>query len=212
MPHRIEQTDEDLLDDYASGDAGAFRLLIERHHDALMRFLFRLTGSVQAAEDVFQDAFLQVHQSLHTFDRTRRFKPWLFTIAANKARDLLRRENRRSALSLSANIDDDEGGSFVDLMSIDLPHPSSDIEAQEQAEMVQNAISRMPYRLRETLLLAYFQKMTYSQIAEVCGIPLGTVKSRLHAAVAAFAQHWNEELNDSRTKRAGGASPQSASQ
>jgi len=90
-----KRTDEQLLEDYRGGDAEAFRLLISRHHDDLLRFLIRLTGDRQAADDVFQEAFLQVHISADSFDPTRRFKPWLFTIAANKARDLLRKRVRR---------------------------------------------------------------------------------------------------------------------
>ena len=84
-------------------DRSAFRALITRYHEDLMRFLTRFLGSRAAAEDVFQETFLQVHLSADTFDLDRRFKPWLFTIAANKARDHHRKHARRSALSLSAS-------------------------------------------------------------------------------------------------------------
>ncbi len=201
------RTDEDLIEDYLDGDAAAFRTLIERHHDALMRFLFRLMGERQAAEDVFQDTFLQVHQSLNTFDATRRFKPWLFTIAANKGRDALRKANRRSTVSLSAPVSasGDGGNSFVDLMAIDLPGPTLRLEAEEQSAMVQRAIDGLNPRLREILLLAYFQKMTYVQISDAFGIPVGTVKSRLHAAVAAFAKAWQAQVEGVRKPNGGEA-------
>ena len=71
-------------------DDEAFRALIDRYHDDLLRFLYRMLSDRQAAEDVFQEAFLQAHLSGGTFDGTRKFRPWFFTIAANKARDLLR--------------------------------------------------------------------------------------------------------------------------
>ncbi|MBL0926047.1 MAG: sigma-70 family RNA polymerase sigma factor [Phycisphaerales bacterium] len=190
-------TDERLVEAYLDGDPAAFRELVERHHDGLLRFLFRLTGDRQMAEDVFQDAFLQVHQSLDTFDLERRFKPWLFTIAANKARDALRRAQRRRAVSLSHSLDsDDDGGgrTLIDLLSIDLPGPGLRLEAEEQSEMVQRAIAGMTPKSREILLMAYFQKLSYQHIAEAFEIPLGTVKSRLHAAVASFAQKWQEQV------------------
>lgn len=199
MAQPYVRTDEELVEDYLDGDVGAFRGLIERHQDPLFRFLFRLTGDRQMAEDVFQDAFLQVHQSLDTFDSSRRFKPWLFTIAANKGRDALRKANRRQAVSLSTPVVEEGGRTFVDLLEIDLPTVSDPMEQAEMSATVQRAIDSLSPRLREILLMAYFQKMTYSQIAELFGIPIGTVKSRLHAAVAAFAAAWSE-LNEKKSE------------
>ncbi len=199
MAEAYVRTDEELVEDVLDGDVAAFRGLIERHHDALFRFLFRLTGNRQMAEDVFQDAFLQVHQSLDTFDSSRRFKPWLFTIAANKGRDALRKANRRKTVSLSAPVVEEGGKSFVDLMEIDLPDVSSPMEEAERSAKVQRAIDELSPRLREILLMAYFQKMTYAQIAELFGVPIGTVKSRLHSAVAAFAKAW-QELNEKKSE------------
>jgi RNA polymerase sigma-70 factor (ECF subfamily) len=188
--------DEALFEQYRQGSTDAFRELLERHHDDLLRFLIRLTGNRQLAEDVFQDAFLQVHQSAATFDATRRFKPWLFTIAANKARDALRRKGRRQEVDLSAPVSgggrgsDDGGTTFVDLMEIDIPAPDAAMDDRERDALVQRALDGMSHPLREILLLAYFQRLSYAQIAEDLQIPLGTVKSRLHAAVASFATRW----------------------
>jgi RNA polymerase sigma-70 factor, ECF subfamily len=195
-----QRTDEQLLEAYRHGDTEAFQTLIRRHQEDLVRFLMRLTGDRQAAEDVFQETFLQVHISADTFDPTRRFKPWLFTIAANKARDLLRKRVRRQEVDLSAPINrsGDEGGqSFVDLMEINIPPPDEGLEAEERDALVQQAIDRMPPALKEILLLAYFQRLSYAQIAEELQIPLGTVKSRLHSAVAAFARHWKSVTSGS---------------
>lgn len=187
-------TDEQLFEKYRGGDAQAIRTLIERHHEDLMRFLTRLTGQRTYAEDVFQETFLQIHQSSDTFDITRRFRPWLFTIAANKARDYLRRKGRRRTLDLSAPISggrDSEGvGTFVDLMEVSIPQPGEGLEAEETSQRVQQVLEQLSLPLREILLLAYFQRLSYLQIADELEIPLGTVKSRLHAAVAAFARKW----------------------
>lgn len=190
------RTDEQLLTAYREGDSDALRQLIVRHQDDLLRFLIRLTGDRAAAEDVFQEAFLQVHISADTFDPTRRFKPWLFTIAANKARDYLRKKNRRQEVDLSAPVSrgggDDGGQTFVDLMQIDIAPPAQGLEDAERDRLVQQAIDRMPHTLKEILLLAYFNRLSYAQIAEELDIPLGTVKSRLHAAVASFAKNWKQ--------------------
>lgn len=187
-----DRTDEELLEAYGAGETPAFRVLVERYRDELMRFLYRFMGSRDAAEDVFQEAFLQVHQSLETFDTTRRFKPWLFTIAANKGRDLHRKKNRRSALELSAEVGEAGGPTFVDLMEIDVPAPSAALDERERDRMVQEALDTLPDHHREILLLAYFQRLTYAQMADQLDVPIGTVKSRLHAAVAKFAKAWED--------------------
>lgn len=190
-------TDEQLFEHYRRGEDSALRVIIERYQDELMRFLYRLVGDRAAAEDVFQETFLQVHQSAESFDATRRFRPWLFTIAANKGRDHLRRKGRRPTLDLSAPVsssgdgDGANGPTFVDLMEIDVPAPDRAMDDRERDERVQRAIAELQPARREILLLAYFQKLSYVQIAEDLGIPLGTVKSRLHAAVATFAKRWN---------------------
>jgi RNA polymerase sigma-70 factor (ECF subfamily) len=201
LPERAlaQRTDEQLLDDYRRGDVPAFRQLIERHHADLIRFLMRLMGDRQAAEDVFQEAFLQVHISADTFDTTRRFKPWLFTIAANKGRDLLRKRSRRQTVDLSAPVGGGSEGrsTYVDLMEIDIPGPETGLDEEERNRLVQQAIDGLSWPLKEILLLAYFQRLSYAQISEELGIPLGTVKSRLHSAVAAFARRWQAISNGS---------------
>ncbi len=185
------QSDEQVFEAFRAETPGAYRELIERHHDDLLRFLTRMVGDRAAAEDVFQETFLQVHISAATFDTSRRFRPWLFTIAANKARDLLRKKNRRKTVELSAPIRKSEpGASFIDLLEVDVPSPDEAMDLAERDEQVQQALGQLGPALREVLLLAYFQRMSYAQIASDLGIPLGTVKSRMHSAVAAFARSW----------------------
>lgn len=191
MPDFSTQTDEQVFVAFRDGDPAAYRELIERYHDDLLRFLTRLVGDRAAAEDLFQETFLQVHLSAHTFDASRRFRPWLFTIGANKGRDLLRKKKRQKTYELSRSLKGSEGGTaFVDLLEVDVPSPDAAMDLAERDELVQEALNRLGPPLREVLLLAYFQRLSYAQIAEDLGIPLGTVKSRMHSAVAAFARSW----------------------
>jgi RNA polymerase sigma-70 factor (ECF subfamily) len=195
-PHRSlppgEQTDEQLLSDYRQGDKSAFAKLVNRYQRELYHFLVRFLGNRASAEDVFQETFLQVHQSAEQFDPQRRFRPWLFTIAANKARDLIRSQARRPTNPLQASISpgDNESGEFIDLMQSTDDLPSDPMEKRELQEQVHNTVTSMPEHLREILLLSYFHQFPYKQISEILDIPLGTVKSRLHAAVAHFADRW----------------------
>lgn len=189
-------TDEQLLAECVQGRSASFELLVRRYAQELHRFAARITGSAAAAEDVVQETFLQVHNSARTFDPGRRFKPWLFTIAANKARDYLRRRARRREVSFEAQTRFDDGGSqrFLDLLASDAWTPDDTLSRDEQREIVTSLVDDMPERLREVLVLAYFHRLAYREIGEVLGIPLGTVKSRLHAAVAWFAEKYQEVL------------------
>ena len=185
-------TDEQLLEAYRLGDRASFNQLVDRYHRELFHFLVRFLGDRAAAEDMFQETFLQVHQSADQFDLERRFRPWLFTIAANKARDLMRSQARRPTNPLQASINsgDDESGQFIDLMEISTIQPSEPMEQRELQQLVQGTVLGMPEHLREILLLSYFHQFPYKQISDILEIPLGTVKSRLHAAVAYFADRW----------------------
>jgi len=183
-------SDEVLFERYRGGDTGALRTLVERYHGELIRFLYRLVGDQAGAEDVFQEAFLQVHLSAASFDATRRFRPWLFTIAANKGRDYLRKKGRRRTLELSAPVGGDDGETFVDLLEMDIAQPDAKMDSEEMNKKVQRAVEMLSPTLREILLLAYFNRLSYAAISDELEIPLGTVKSRLHAAVASFAKAW----------------------
>ena len=191
------KSDEEVFEAFRNDEPDAYRELIERHHDDLLRFLTRMVGDRAAAEDIFQETFLQIHISAATFDTSRKFRPWLFTIAANKARDMLRKKNRRKTVELSAPIRKSEpGASFIDLLEVDVPAPDEAMDFAQRDEQVQRALDQLGPALREVLLLAYFQRMSYAQIAEDLGIPLGTVKSRMHSAVAAFARSWQVVSKD----------------
>jgi RNA polymerase sigma-70 factor (ECF subfamily) len=189
---RGQRTDEQLITAYRSGDRTSFEELVGRYQRELFHFLIRFLGDRAAAEDVFQETFLQIHQSAENFDAQRRFRPWLFTIAANKARDLIRANARRPSSPLQAAISpgDDESSEFIDLMQNTTDLPDEPMQQEELQNKVKQTVMNMPENLREILLLSYFHQFPYKQISDILDIPLGTVKSRLHAAVAHFADRW----------------------
>ena len=192
-PSPAADSDEQLVQRYRTGRNEAFEVLINRYRQELFHFLVRFTGSREAAEDVFQEAFIQVHMSIDTFQTNLRFRPWLFTIAANKARDYLRKSNRRPLTSLTlAGTGQVEDRSVLDLLQADLALPQEEAEQEETRTLVRATVTSLPDHLREILLLAYFHQIPYKQIAQTLKIPLGTVKSRLHTAVGTFAQRWKE--------------------
>ena len=151
-------SDEDLLVLHRAGDARALRVLIERYSGELHGFLTRLVGSHAGADDVFQEAFLQVHLSADAFDAERRFKPWLYTIAANKGRDFLRRQKRRSAVSLDAPLGAHAEVSLMDLLPGTSNSPSSSLESGDEGAVVKQVIDHMPLVLSEAQLRADFRQ------------------------------------------------------
>ena len=192
-------TDEKLLQDYLLGKPGSFELLVRRHAQELFQFVVRFTGDSVAAEDVVQESMLQVHTSAATFDPSRRFKPWLFTIAANKARDFLRRRSRRHEIPFDAHMDDegDAGRRFIHLFAGENAAPDEELLIDEKRRAVRTVLEAMPEKLREVLVLAYYHRFPYKDIGEIVDIPLGTVKSRLHAAVVAFGEAYRRAVAES---------------
>jgi RNA polymerase sigma-70 factor (ECF subfamily) len=184
-------TDEQLLAEYLAGQQESFELLVRRHTQELFRFLARFTGSATMAEDIVQETFLQVYLSAESFDRSRRLKPWLFTIAANKARDQLRSRARKPEVPLDAQVGGaggEEGQRFLDFLADSAQTPAGNMEEQEEREQIRSVLEDMPVHLREVLVLSYYHRFPYKEIADMLEVPLGTVKSRLHAAVAAFGK------------------------
>ena len=185
-------TDAELLEHYMDGDEAAFQEIVTRYKNSLYAFLRQFLNRTDLVEDVFQETFLQLFTSRASFDQSRPLRPWLFTIAANKAKDALRKSQRTSAVPIGA-ISDAQDMSFDEMLSTlgsDNGVPHDELERNETAAQVNDVIAGLPENLREILILAYFNKFSYKQMADVLSIPIGTVKSRLHTAVAKFAKDW----------------------
>jgi len=193
-----ELADHQLLARFGQGDEEAFREIVNRYKNSLYSFLRQFLNQNELVEDVFQETFLQLFASRKSFDPSRPLRPWLFTIAANKAKDALRKAQRTTTVSIGSLSNSDEV-SFEDMLNsltCAEGQPEDELERQEMAERVHQVISKMPDSLREILILAYFNKFSYKQMADILSIPIGTVKSRLHSAVARFAKDWNALMSD----------------
>lgn len=184
------ERDEQLLGEHLAGKTGVFDLLVARYAQDLYTFFLRLVGNAAAADDLVQETLLQVHLAAATFDPSRTFKPWLYTIAANKGRDYIRARRRRPVQSLDSAAGDVDGPSPAARLEAHETPPAEQLDTQEQAQLVRAMIAQMPEHLQLILVLGYYQKLPYAQIAEILEIPVGTVKSRLHAAVGHFARLW----------------------
>lgn len=190
-------TDESLLAAHLRGDRAAFRELVQRYADSLLGYLFRMTGNRDQAEDLFQETFKKVHEKAHTF-RGPRLKSWLFTIATRAALDSFRRRKRARIVSLDQQNDcgPDDGASLAATMvDPDATDPADNLVREEQAQQVRKAVDALPPRQRATLVLAYYQQLSYPEVAQVLGCSLGTVKTQMSRALARLARQLPDSLS-----------------
>ena len=146
------------------------------------------------AEDVFQTTFLQVHLKGDQFEEGRRFRPWVYTIATHQAIDAQRRNKRHRNVSLDAGHrvqDGDDSAKLMDLLISQDPNPFDNVAQMERAQWVEEALDKLTDPMRSVVNLVYYQGMKYREAAEVLSVPVGTVKSRLHAAILKLNEVWH---------------------
>ncbi|MFO0951794.1 MAG: sigma-70 family RNA polymerase sigma factor [Isosphaeraceae bacterium] len=193
------ESDEVLLSRYRDqGRAEDFDRLVRRYEHELYRYLARYLGDPTLAQDVFQNTFLQVHLKRGLYEDGRPVRPWLYSIATHQAVDALRKAGRHPTVSIDQRTGSGESdaGSLVDLLVSEGEGPLSELQGEERKEWVRRSVAKLPDALRETLVLAYHQDLKYREIAEILKIPVGTVKSRLHAALAKLQQMARAENTD----------------
>ena len=191
-------SDEELMQRLRRGQGEAFGLLVRRYERELFGYLRRYTGDDTLAEDVFQNTFLQVYLKSGQYESGRPVRPWLYTIATHQAIDFQRRNRRHRILSLDrphSSHGDDAGSISSCMAGADLT-PEETLSSQEDRQRIAEAVEELPESLREAVRLVYFQDLKYREAAEILGIPVGTVKSRLHAAMQKLSESWNRDLAD----------------
>lgn len=189
-------SDEDLLASFRGGDREAFGTLLRRYEAELYGYLRRYLGNNDLAEDVFQNTFLQVFLKINQFEAGRPFRPWLYTIATHQAIDALRRNGRHQGISLDqqrTEVDSGEWTQLLDLLEGHGPCPLEQLQESERRRLVQESVQRLPETLRQVLVLVYYQGLKYQDVADIIGIPVGTVKSRLHASLVRLQEAWAAE-------------------
>jgi RNA polymerase sigma-70 factor (ECF subfamily) len=169
------------------GDLESFNELVRAYQDSVYRWVYRLVNEPELAEDITQTVFLTAFQKLNTF-RDGSFKGWLFRIARNESYDELRRRKRRPSVSLQQPLWEDESQELGEILPDNVPAPEEVVEQHEQRRLVQRTLERLPKEQREVLALVDMSEMDYQEAAQVLGVPIGTIKSRLARARAHLRQ------------------------
>jgi len=172
----LNTTDADLLPGCRSGDEAAWRTLVERYTRKVFGLAYRFTGKAAEAEDLTQEVFVKVYQTLHRYRETDGpFGAWLMAVARNHAIDHYRR-GRQERMRRT------EDPLVLETAPSGGEHPIAELEREERAKLVHTGLRSLPADLRTPLVLCDLQGLSYDQIAGELQLPLGTVKSRINRA------------------------------
>lgn len=167
--------DDALMIRTAEGEEAAFRLLVQRWERDVLGFMIHMLGSIEEAEDLVQDTFVQVFRKAGSYRAEGMFRSWLFRIAGNMARSRLRRRKVLNWVRFDP-VGHDTGSRQ--------PGPDEDLEHTQREQAVQSALAKLPQRQREALVLHRFQGMRYREVAEAMNTTVPGVESLIQRALA----------------------------
>ncbi len=184
MTGTLSPTDEqDMWRVKHGGDPDAFACLVRRWERPIQRLCARMTGDVHRGQDLAQDAFSRVFLRRQEYQPGGKFSTWLWRIAINLCLDDLRKRQRRPEVALIRESPED-ALPIVETLTDPGPGPDETLAALEQSERVRLALQRLPDHYRSVLIFRHYEGLRCSEIAEVLGIPEGTVKSRMSEALS----------------------------
>lgn len=170
-------TDEELIKEYQdSNTLEAYEILVKRYKDPLMNFVYRFVGDRDVCTDVVQETMIKFYLNKDSYRSFAKFSTWIYTIAANLAKNELKRRKRRVIFSID-NSDDEKSPQIEDKMFM-APDRSADSEIKN--EIIQKALLKVKPVYREVVILRDIQDLSYEEISEITGLAIGTVKSRIN--------------------------------
>ena len=170
-------SDEELIIEFQKEDVEAFNELVLRYKDKVVNFLYRYIGDRDEAEDLAQDAFVKLYRSKHLYKEIAKFSTWFYTIAINTARTDARKKSRYNALSISDYDPENEKDYEI---PANVLAPDEVANSKIENYYIQKAINSLEDSFKEVIVLRDIEDMDYEEIAQVTGLPLGTVKSRIN--------------------------------
>lgn len=185
-----ELPDEKLVEVLVAGDKSAFDILVQRHKARLYNYLLRLTRDPSDAEEVTQEALVRAYVHADKYRNIAKFSTWLYTIATNLVRNRIRKSKSAPkffSLSFGRGDDDSDEREPIDLPD-DSPLPDRAVEKSELQALVGKAVERIPSKYREAFVLREINHFSYEEIAEITGLKLGTVRSRINRGRTHFRE------------------------
>ncbi len=176
----MDRSDNQLIADYFKGDEKSLEVLIKRYLKAIYSFVYRYIGDFQEAEDITQDVFVKVWKNLKRFDRNKKFKTWIFSIAKNTRIDALK---KKKTIPFSEFENEEGKNIFLEKLVDNTPLPNELFEKRDIARILTSAIEKLLPKYRMVLFLRYNDHFTFREIAETLGEPLNTIKSQHRRAL-----------------------------
>jgi RNA polymerase sigma-70 factor, ECF subfamily len=180
--------DTDLVAGAVVGAEGSFEELVRRYQRPISAYVYRMVGNYESALDLTQEIFIKVYNSLRRYRSEFKFSTWIYKIAHNSAVDHLRRSATREQSLISGS----EGDHFELPIESGRLTPEQESEQKERRSEIESVVRTLPSNYRELVILRHSQDLTYEEIVEVTGLPLGTVKNRLFRAREMMRQQFVE--------------------
>lgn len=179
-------TDEDLMEMFQKGNETAFNELVFRYEKRLHNFLYRYTHNHQDCEDLVQETFLRVHKSKHLYERIAKFSTWMYTIALNLAKSLYKKKQKM--LKFSIHEDENDPNDYEFQIEDNSILADEELHQKLCIEQLKKALDTLPDEFKEVVVLRDIQELTYEEISEKTGVPMGTVKSRINRGRAQITE------------------------
>jgi len=171
-------SDTDLVAIAVHGGEGSFEELVRRYQRPISAYVYRMVGNYESALDLTQEIFIKVYSSLRRYRAEFKFSTWIYKIAHNSAVDHLRRNTTREQSLVMGS----EGDHFDMPVECGRLSPEQESERKERRVEIESVVRTLPANYRELIILRHSQDLSYEEIVEVTGLPLGTVKNRLFRA------------------------------
>ena len=181
--------DRDLVANAIIGLEGSFEELVRRYQRPISAYVYRMVGDYESALDLTQEIFIKVYNSLRRYNSEFKFSTWIYKIAHNSAVDHL----RRTATREQSLIGESQGEQFELPIESTRPSPEQESERKERRIEIESVVRSLPASYRELIALRHSQDLTYEEIVEVTGLPLGTVKNRLFRAREMMRQQFMQK-------------------
>jgi RNA polymerase sigma-70 factor (ECF subfamily) len=179
----VQNTDDYLIGQFQNGDRDAFTHLVHRHKQDIFQFILNKMKERELASDLTQDVFVKLFKSADLYQPTAKFRSWLFRMAQNICIDYHRKHQKASILSLDSTGETDEDWALLNQIQDESANPERETEFVELQSIIENALDSLSEEQRTAFVLCQYQGMSYSEIASVQKVPVGTVKSRIHNAL-----------------------------
>ncbi|MFA6252312.1 MAG: sigma-70 family RNA polymerase sigma factor [Candidatus Paceibacterota bacterium] len=178
-------SDEKLVEFFLSGEKESFEVLVFRYFKIIYNFCYRYVGDQNIAEDITQETFVKVWKNISRFDKSKKFKTWIFQIAKNTCIDYLR---KKKSIPFSNFENEDGENVFVDNFADNAPLPDEIFRRKDLSDFLERVIGELPVNHKMVILMRYKDELTFKEISEILNESIDTIKSRYRRGIISLRE------------------------